>query len=513
MKNLKISTRLALAFLTLTGLLLGIAAVSWVQIIAIREQTLIVSGKHLPSVVLLQKVNAAVIEFRMLEMQHTQTYDEDSIRSIESSMRETSASLETDSVAYLSIALDPTNRDQFQAFKEVWARYLELHKELIKLSKETSKDVARAMLGDPVTLAQYNDARKILVNLMQYSEVGVRDAVGASSEAYRTAGVSLLVAALAAVLLSFAASAWLMRSITGPLNRAVLSADRMAGGDFTDAISTNSFDEVGLLLVALGRMRDGVAGIASAVREGAESFASTSTQIARRNEELSIRIEQQNFALQQTTSTVEALGEAVHRNVEGAMTANILAKNASSVAANGGKVIDQVMQSVRGIRESAAKIEEITTVIDGIAFQTNLLALNAAVEAARAGEQGRGFAVVATEVRNLAHRSASAAREIKTLIADSVTRAENGALLGDQAGATMLDIVDAVDRVTAIVSEISDASTNQSHGLQMVGDAVTQMVNVTRQNSVLVEESAKSTGSLKVEAQQLLAAVETFKLA
>ena len=259
-------------------------------------------------------------------------------------------------------------------------------------------------------------------------------------------------------------------------------------------------------------MQSSLAQVVGHVRGSADGVATASSQIAQGNQDLSFRTEQQASSLQQTAASMEQLGSAVLQNADNASQANQLARNASAVAVQGGEVVGQVVTTMRSINESSKRIADIISVIDGIAFQTNILALNAAVEAARAGEQGRGFAVVATEVRSLAQRSASAAKEIKTLITASVERVEQGTFLVDQAGSTMAEIVSAITRVTDIVGEISASSSQQGNGVAQVGQAVNQMDQATQQNAALVEQSAAAAESLKLQAQQLVQAVAVFKL-
>jgi methyl-accepting chemotaxis protein len=248
------------------------------------------------------------------------------------------------------------------------------------------------------------------------------------------------------------------------------------------------------------------------VRQGSDQVATASTEIAVANQDLSTRTEDQAGALQQTASTMDELGKTVQNNAENARQANTLAQSASAVAERGGEVVGEVVHTMKGINDSSRKISDIIGVIDGIAFQTNILALNAAVEAARAGEQGRGFAVVAGEVRSLAQRSAEAAKQIKVLISDSVERVEHGSALVDRAGRTMQEVVDAIRHVNAIVGGISDASAQQSAGVALVGNAITQMDRGTQQNAALVEQSAAAAECLKQQAQQLVQAVSVFKL-
>jgi methyl-accepting chemotaxis protein len=268
----------------------------------------------------------------------------------------------------------------------------------------------------------------------------------------------------------------------------------------------------GSVLALMGAMQSQLVGLIGQVRISADSIATASAQIAQGNNDLSGRTEEQASALEETAASMEQLGTTVKQNAENALQADQLAQGASVVAIKGGDVVGQVVATMKGINDSSKKITDIISVIDGIAFQTNILALNAAVEAARAGEQGRGFAVVASEVRNLAGRSAEAAKEIKSLISTSVERVEQGTALVNQAGVTMTEVVGSIKRVTDIMVEISAASTEQSAGVAQVGEAVRRMDQATQQNAALVEESAAAAESMKAQAQQLVQAVASFKL-
>jgi methyl-accepting chemotaxis protein len=322
-------------------------------------------------------------------------------------------------------------------------------------------------------------------------------------------GVATLVAVALGALL-----AWMVtRSIVLPVLRGKLAAERIADGDLTHTIAAQGTDETAQLLQALAAMQQRLANIVGNVRLGAEGVAAASAEIASGNNDLSARTEQQAGALEETAASMEELGSTVRLNADNARTANQLAMTASSVAVQGGDVVAEVVETMKGINASSNKIADIISVIDGIAFQTNILALNAAVEAARAGEQGRGFAVVASEVRNLAGRSAEAAKEIKTLIMASVERVEKGTQLVDKAGVTMSEVVGSIRRVTDIMGEISAASGEQSQGVAQVAEAITHMDQTTQQNAALVEESAAAADSLKSQAAQLVEAVAVFRLA
>ena len=306
---------------------------------------------------------------------------------------------------------------------------------------------------------------------------------------------------------------WAYKRVSRSLQAAVQASDAMAAGDLSSTIHPQGPTEVALLLQSLSNTQTRLAEIVSGVRLGAENVATASQQIASGNNDLSARTERQASALQQTASAMEELGTTVHHNADNAQQANALARGASDIATQGGEVMGQVVDTMKGITDSSRQIADIIGVIDGIAFQTNILALNAAVEAARAGEQGRGFAVVAGEVRSLAQRSAEASKQIRELITASVQRVERGTALVDQAGATMNEVVQSIRRVTDIVGEISSASTEQNTGVGQIGQAVAQMDTATQENAALVEESAAAAESLNQQAQQLVQAVAVFRLA
>jgi methyl-accepting chemotaxis protein len=319
--------------------------------------------------------------------------------------------------------------------------------------------------------------------------------------------VSTLAVVIASVL------AWrLILSITGGIDEAVKVAETVANGDLSSRIVVRRRDETGRLMGALQRMNANLMGIVGDVRSASESIATGSSQIANGNADLSQRTEEQASNLQQTAASMEQLTATVKQNAETAQVATQLASTATTAAERGGAIVGQVVSTMDAITASSRRVVDIIGVIDGIAFQTNILALNAAVEAARAGEQGRGFAVVASEVRSLAQRSGAAAREIKTLIGESVSNVENGTRLVADAGHTMDDIVNQVKRVNDMIGEIASASTEQSTGIGQIGDAVAQLDQVTQQNAALVEESAAAAESLNQQAAQLARIVGTFKL-
>lgn len=321
-------------------------------------------------------------------------------------------------------------------------------------------------------------------------------------------GVALLISALIALLITRG----LVKQLGGEPRYAAEIAGKIASGDLATNIITKSQDTSSLLF-AIKTMRDNLASIVREVRIGTDTIAASSSDIAQGNSDLSVRTEQQAYALEKTNVEMTKLTSAIKQNAENAHQANELATSASAIAEQSGKVVDKVIRTMEAIDDSSRKIVEIISVIDSIAFQTNILALNAAVEAARAGEQGRGFAVVASEVRNLAQRSATAAKEIKSLIDDSVDRIKSGTVLVGEAGSTMLQVVESVRSVSSVMQEISLAGLDQSKGINAVGDAVAQMDQTTQQNASLVEQASAAAESLRDQAANLSSLVKTFVLA
>jgi len=323
---------------------------------------------------------------------------------------------------------------------------------------------------------------------------------------------SILAALITCIPVLMLIYPFIRKVITLPLERGVEVARDIAAGDLTQEITVNANNEMGSLQQALKDMNHSLVRIVGQVREGTETIFNASSEIARGNLDLSERTELQAGTLEKTAASMQELTDTVNQNTDNARRANLLAMSASEVAIKGGAVVSQVVETMDSINASSKKIVDIISVIDGIAFQTNILALNAAVEAARAGEQGRGFAVVAAEVRSLAGRSAAAAKEIKTLIGDSVDKVSAGSTLVHQAGSTMTEIVDSIRHVTDIMGDIAAASVEQTAGIERVNNAITEMNSVTQQNSALVEEAAAAAQSLQDQAGHLEQVVSIFKL-
>ena len=361
---------------------------------------------------------------------------------------------------------------------------------------------------DPLTQRSMVEIDK-LIDSAQVSAKKTQDEVvsAAQKESVLLTGFGLVII-VASIFVFWALS----RSITTPLRDAVAVAQQVAAGELDSNVSVTGSDEISELLQALKNMDDSLLKIVGEVRQGTDAIATASQEIASGNSDLSSRTESQASSLEETASSMEELTDTVRQNAENARQANQLVVSASEFAKKGGKVVGQVVTTMGSIKESSRKIVDIIGVIDGIAFQTNILALNAAVEAARAGEQGRGFAVVAAEVRNLAQRSAGAAKEIKALIGDSVEKVDQGSRLVDEAGKTMDEMVTSVQHVADIMSEITAASQEQSAGIGEVNQAIAQMDEMTQQNAALVEQAAAAAESMQEQAALLADAVSVFKL-
>jgi methyl-accepting chemotaxis protein len=402
--------------------------------------------------------------------------------------------------------------------KQAFAKLMEVRKVYVSSRSETIK------LKNAGQLEQSNEMHdKVYVPASEAYQAGMSDLVTVQrtrldtlhedivrikQESRRT----VILLGILSVAFGIVCAWWLTRSITRPVTAAVALARRVAAGDLTTHPQVSSKDEIGELQEALKDMNDHLFELVRDIRTGANAIATASSEIAAGNLDLSSRTEEQASSLEETASSMEELTSTVAQNADKARQANVLATSAGAVAGQGGVVVSQVVATMASINASSKKISDIIGVIDGIAFQTNILALNAAVEAARAGEQGRGFAVVATEVRSLAHRSAVAAKEIKVLISDSVSKVEDGTKLVDQAGATMTDIVGSVQRVSDIISEITSATEEQTAGIGQINQAIAQMDQVTQQNASLVEEAAAASEAMQEQAAHLAEVVSVFKL-
>ena len=509
--DLRIGTRLALAFAATTGLLIAVAAIGIVKIQAVDHNTEVILHDRYVKVALAQTIENEVNKQSRALRTALLTADPAVVRG-ELAKLEESAPVVAKAIERLQATIHTEKgKAALQHLVQARSAFKAPEQQLVEMIRSGKIEEGRTFLVKEILppqtgyLAAIEDFSKTQVDGME--QFG-REA----ADIARSANVLMVTLSVTATVLA-AMIGWLLtRSITIPIAEAVRIARTVAAGDLTSSIEVTRRDEAGELLMALRTMNDSLANIVGQVRQSSESIATGSTQIAKGNSDLSHRTEEQASNLQQTAASMEEITATVKQSASAAGTAAKLAATASAVAIQGGADVANVVSTMDGITASSRKIADITGVIDGIAFQTNILALNAAVEAARAGEQGRGFAVVAGEVRSLAQRAASAAKEIKVLIGDSVERVENGGQLVTSTGSTMNEIVDQVQRVAQLIDEINTATQEQTLGISQVSDAVHQLDQVTQQNAALVEESAAAADSLSHQAVKLADVVRSFKL-
>jgi methyl-accepting chemotaxis protein len=512
MKNIKIGPRLGMGFALILAMTVVIAIVGIWRLNGVAASTHAMMDKPLAK----ERMFSDWYSLNFGAIRRTQAIMKSSDPSLVAYFKE-DAAVTAGQVADLTKQVEPMIEGE--AEKALYAKIIAQRKLYITARDATNKakaagdnEEANKLLDTAYTpLANvYQGMLQQMVKL-QRSEI---DATALSIDATASLSTKLIaILATCAVGLGLVFSWLLTIGITRPIREAVELAETVASGDLTRTIESTSNDETGALLRALANINDSLVGIVTNVRTGTDSITTASSEISAGNHDLSARTEQQASSLEETAASMEELTSTVKQNADNARQANQLSQTASDVALQGGAVVGQVIVTMGSINDSAKKIVDIIGVIDGIAFQTNILALNAAVEAARAGEQGRGFAVVASEVRTLAQRSAAAAKEIKTLIGDSVDKVDAGTRLVDQAGATMEQVVASIRRVTDIMGEITLASQEQTDGIEQVNQAIGQMDEVTQQNAALVEESAAAAESMQDQAGKLAQVVSVFKLA
>ena len=509
-KNLNIGKRLSLSLALIGALLLLIAATSVHMLGKINQNTTDLVEVNIAQLEmsndLIDNVNNIAIALRNMMLT-----DKDSDRATQRQVIEANREGSRKVIATLAGVSLPQDRAGVASIEAANGRYIDGQIALIKLVEEGTPEQSRAYLSDQLrpVLGELKD----LVNAkLKAQNTAARQAGQDAHDTYDSTRTLMTGLSAAAVALGAVLAFVLTVSITKPVARALAVANTVAAGDLTSMIEIESRDEIGQLLQALKTMNERLADTVSTVRSGTDSIAMSASEVAAGSMDLSARTEQQASSLEETASSMEELTSTVKQNADNARQAHKLAESASVIAHRGGDVITRVVATMEQINQSSNKIGDIIGVIDGIAFQTNILALNAAVEAARAGEQGRGFAVVATEVRNLAQRSAAAAREIKDLIDASSSTVASGSALVNQAGDTITELVDSVRRVTDIVSEISAASVEQHAGIEQINQAVTEMDDVTQQNAALVEQSAAAAAAMQNQSQQLAQVVSAFKL-
>ena len=515
--NIRIGQRLALAFGLVLALLAAMAVVATWQMSKLAANTAEYANHLVPSFSAQHQIALALTDERRAEFRHvlaSTKAEKDKEQQLILDFRKKASDLfEKYEREDISGAEDRRRLDKVRAmlvsYYAVWER-------VRPLSEQTATNPAKlenvATLMNSASAQAFGAVSTAVQDWWDYNVHFSDNETKSSQETYSDAKLAMIAMVAAALAIGSFTAVIITRSITEPISRAVAVASTVAGGDLTSRIDVHGRDETAQLLQALARMNDSLAQIVGQVRTSSESIATGSAQIASGNQDLSQRTEEQASNLQQTVASMEQLSGTVKISAENASHASQLAAGASAAALQGGEMVSTVVQTMRDIAEASKEIAAIIGVIDGIAFQTNILALNAAVEAARAGEQGRGFAVVASEVRTLASRSAAAAKEIKALIGASVEKVEAGAHQVDIAGASMTDIVSQVQRVSALIAEISGAMSEQSVGRGQIRDAVSQLDQLTQQNAALVEESAAASESLRTQAENLADAVRVFKL-
>jgi methyl-accepting chemotaxis protein len=516
--NFKIGFRLRLGFGLVLGLLCAMAVVAVWQMARLADNSTYYAANLVPSYRAKHRISLALADVRRMEFRHLAAGKFAQMDEAESQIADYRKIVADGfDLVERDLLADDQDKRLLEAARASTRLYYAEWEKLRPLSRLTATDTTKSEEANATILgasaSTYTAAQDAVATWWDYSVKLSKEQDLASRSTYANAKLALLAMTAGALALGIAAALSITRSIVIPIQRAVQFAGTVAEGDLSSRIDAEGKDETAQLLRALGRMNENLARIVGQVRNSSDSIATGSSQIATGNQDLSQRTEEQASNLQQTAASMEQLSGSVKANSATADQASQMALQASAAASTGGNKVGAVVATMQDIAAASKKIADIIGVIDGIAFQTNILALNAAVEAARAGEQGRGFAVVASEVRSLAGRSADAAKEIKALIGASVERVELGAKQVHEAGSSMDEIVSQVKKVSDLIGEISNATAEQATGIGQVGDAVTQLDQVTQQNAALVEESAAAAESLKQQAAALAEVVSVFKIA
>jgi methyl-accepting chemotaxis protein len=515
LKNLRVLAQLMLGFSVVTVLMIGLGGFSLFEISAENDHVSQLRDNWLPSVRSSLQMQAGLRDIRLAEYRLATAQTPAEIQDAESQSQARIATYDHAVAEYEKLISEPEEKVAFADIQTLMPQYMQIDQQIHALAKESKGADAMSLLKGRATTLR-SAIEKDITTIVDVNVAGsVREGT-AAGQAYSHAValvIGLIVAAsLIALSLALLIARGLARQLGGePRDAATLASD-IAAGNLRTAVQLKAGDRSSLLF-SLGVMKDQLTTIVRGIQTSSESISVAAGEIAQGNTDLSQRTEEQAASLEETASSMEELTSTVRHNADNARQATALASTASEIAQRGGDVVRRVVETMHGISGSSAKMSEIIAVIEGIAFQTNILALNAAVEAARAGEQGRGFAVVAGEVRTLAQRSASAAKEIKDLIGESGNRVDEGSKLVEEAGSTISEVVQSVKRVADIVGEISSASEEQRTGIEQVNQAVTQMDQVTQQNAALVEEAAAAAQSMAQQAQGLLEAVAVFTIA
>ena len=509
--DLRIASKLLFGFITLLILTSFLGIFSVYQLSSVNQTTVDLGTNWMPSVNAAMGIKERMSRLRTQEMQIVLSAgDPAEVDKYGQRFDDYAVELKKYEQQYVKLISTEAEKTYYADYLKLWDQYLIESKKMREQAHAGDKEAAVATLRG----ASSSLNAQILTYADKIVKVNVDGGLASyqtSADIYKSSKIWIIFLCVTSVTLGLALALWIARVVSKPLQAALHIAKTVASGDLSSDIESTTKDETGQLLQALKEMNSNLLNVVREVRQGTDTIATASTQIATGNMDLSARTESQAGSLEETASSMEELTSTVRHNSDNARQANQLAQSASAVAQRGGDVVSRVVHTMDSISVSSKKIVDIISVIDGIAFQTNILALNAAVEAARAGEQGRGFAVVASEVRNLAQRSASAAKEIKVLIDNSVTQVMQGTQLVAEAGATMSEVVSSVKRVNDVISEITAASTEQSAGIDQVNDAIIHIDEITQQNAALVEEAAAA-ASLQEQADNLSRVVSVFKL-
>ncbi|CAG9205616.1 methyl-accepting chemotaxis protein Tar [Paraburkholderia sabiae] len=513
LNTLKIGPRLGAGFAIVLVLLCVVGGIGLMQASHIYDGTNEIGSNWLPSVETLGSLRARADDVRRLSLRELLAVDANQMSTTRAQHTAAINAFNSSLDAYSKLVSSPEEQRILDSMKSSWASYLEVDDKVVKLIDAGAGSATEArQLSATEGSKRFTATLELIDSDIKLNHDGSAAEVVKAGAAFSSARIWILLLSAFALAAGAGIAFVITRSITGPLRRSVEVAETVARGDLTAAIHVDGKDELSQLLGALRHMNERLLDTVGRVRSSSESIATGSSQIAAGNTDLSQRTEEQAASLEETAASMEELTSTVKQNAENANQGNALAARASDTAARGGEVVSRVVDTMHGISSSSQQVAQIISVIEGIAFQTNILALNAAVEAARAGEQGRGFAVVAGEVRTLAQRSASAAKEIKDLIDESVNRVNSGTALVDEAGRTMSEIVQSVRQVSDLMGEISAASGEQHRGIEQVNVAISQMDEVTQQNAALVEEASAAAQSMASQASTLREVVSTFKL-
>jgi methyl-accepting chemotaxis protein len=509
-RNMTLSAKLMSAFLCVLLLTLVLGAFSIFQITRVYQVSSDLNSRWTPATRLLLSIRSEIARFRIDEFQHLLSTRNDEAAKFEADMQSIVQKRVALEEQYQQLLTTAAERELFASYVQTLKRYAGLHTRILDLSNQGRTEEAKALIRNDGT-AINGELNQFIDALLAISENGSHDGSLHADDAYRGAKIGIVVLSVCSLLCGLVLSIFIARAITGPLKNAVNIATAVSQGDLRSRFTETTRDETGTLLTALHDMNDSLVNIVGEVLARTNRISVATDGIVKGNLELSGRTEEQAASLEQTAASMQDMTGTVRKNSVNAGEASTLAQSASGVAEQGGRMVADMVSTMNAINAFSVRIVDIIGVIDGIAFQTNILALNAAVEAARAGEQGRGFAVVASEVRSLAQRSAAAAHEIKLLIESSVAQITVGTELASKTGATMVEVVDSVKRVTTVIAAIADASGEQTSGIEQISQVMSQLDEITQRNSALVEQASAATASLRDETNGLMQAMMVFQ--